>query len=81
MSILPEETPVAFMKFMALGSWRLMKMGILMKQMKTVKTLGSATGQFKSRHFCYSKLFNYMILNVSGREKEFRTMKVCLGQE
>lgn len=43
MSILPEEIPVAFTTFMALGSWRLMKLGIVVKQMKTVETLGSAT--------------------------------------
>jgi Ca2+-transporting ATPase len=43
MSILPEEIPVAFVTFMALGAWRLMKMGIVVKQMKTVETLGSAT--------------------------------------
>lgn len=43
MSILPEEIPVAFTTFMALGSWRLMKLGVVVKQMKTVETLGSAT--------------------------------------
>ncbi|MCP9768676.1 cation-translocating P-type ATPase [Lacihabitans sp. LS3-19] len=43
MSILPEEIPVAFTTFMALGAWRLMKNGIVVKQMKTVETLGSAT--------------------------------------
>ena len=43
MSILPEEIPVAFTTFMALGARRLMKMGIVVKQMKTVETLGSAT--------------------------------------
>ena len=43
MSILPEEIPVAFTTFMALGAWRLMKMGIIVKQTKTVETLGSAT--------------------------------------
>ncbi len=43
MSILPEEIPVAFTTFMVLGAWRLMKMGIVVKQMKTVETLGSAT--------------------------------------
>ena len=43
MSILPEEIPVAFTTFMALGAWRLMKMGIIVKQLKTVETLGSAT--------------------------------------
>ncbi|MGN6193441.1 MAG: cation-translocating P-type ATPase [Ginsengibacter sp.] len=43
MSVLPEEIPVAFTTFMALGAWRLMKMGIIVKQTKTVETLGSAT--------------------------------------
>ncbi len=42
MSIIPEEIPVAFTTFMALGAWRLMKMGIIVKQTKTVETLGSA---------------------------------------
>ncbi|WP_188051659.1 cation-translocating P-type ATPase [Flavobacterium sp. GP15] len=42
MSIIPEEIPVAFTTFMALGSWRLMKIGVIVKQTKTVETLGSA---------------------------------------
>lgn len=43
MSILPEEIPVAFTTFMALGSWRLIKEGIIVKKTRTVETLGSAT--------------------------------------
>lgn len=43
MSILPEEIPVALASFMALGAWRLMKSGIVVKQVKTVEALGSAT--------------------------------------
>lgn len=43
MSIIPEEIPIAFTTFMALGAWRLIKMGIIVKQTKTVETLGSAT--------------------------------------
>lgn len=43
MSILPEEIPVAFTTFMALGSRRLMKEGIIVKKSRTVETLGSAT--------------------------------------
>ena len=43
MSILPEEIPVALSTFMALGAWRLMKLGVVVKQMKTIETLGSAT--------------------------------------
>lgn len=43
MSILPEEIPVAFTTFMALGAYRLMKQGIVVKRMQTVEALGSAT--------------------------------------
>ena len=43
MSVLPEEIPVAFTTFMALGAWRLMKTGIIVKQASTVEALGSAT--------------------------------------
>lgn len=43
MSVIPEEIPVAFATFMALGAWRLMKIGVIVKQTKTVETLGSAT--------------------------------------
>lgn len=43
MSILPEEIPVAFTTFMALGAWRLMKLGVIVKNTSTVETLGSAT--------------------------------------
>ena len=43
MSIIPEEIPVAFTTFMALGSWRLMKEGIIVKKIRTVETLGGAT--------------------------------------
>jgi Ca2+-transporting ATPase len=43
MSILPEEIPVAFTTFMALGSRRMMMEGIIVKNMRTVEALGSAT--------------------------------------
>jgi len=43
MSILPEEIPVAFSTFMALGAFRLMKIGIIAKNTRTVETLGAAT--------------------------------------
>lgn len=64
MSILPEEIPVAFTTFMALGAWRLMKIGIVVKQMKTVETLGSATvictdktGTITENNMSFAKLY------------------------
>jgi Ca2+-transporting ATPase len=43
MSILPEEIPVAFTTFMALGAWKLMNEGIIIKRSSVVETLGSTT--------------------------------------
>lgn len=76
MSILPEEIPVAFTTFMALGAWRLMRMGIVVKHMKTVETLGSATvictdktGTITENKMSLVKLFDFtsnQILNPSS---------------
>ncbi len=43
MSVLPEEIPVAFTTFMALGAWKLMREGIIVKRTSIVETLGSTT--------------------------------------
>ena len=43
MSVLPEEIPVAFSAFQALGAFRLQKNKIIVKQPQFVETLGSAT--------------------------------------
>ncbi len=43
MSVLPEEIPVAFTTFMALGAWALMREGIIIKRSSIVETLGSTT--------------------------------------
>jgi Ca2+-transporting ATPase len=76
MSILPEEIPVAFTTFMALGAWRLMKMGIVVKQMKTVETLGSATvictdktGTITENKMSLAKLFVLKTQKISEPEK------------
>lgn len=72
MSILPEEIPVAFTTFMALGAWRLMKLGVIVKQMKTVETLGSATvictdktGTITENKMSLAKLFVLSSLKIS----------------
>jgi Ca2+-transporting ATPase len=43
MSILPEEIPVAFSAFQAIGAFRLLKNQIIVKQPQYVETLGAAT--------------------------------------
>lgn len=76
MSILPEEIPVAFTTFMALGAWRLMKRGIVVKQMKTVETLGSATvictdktGTITENKMSLAKLFALKNPAITDAEK------------
>ncbi|MDD3721422.1 MAG: cation-translocating P-type ATPase [Lutibacter sp.] len=80
MSILPEEIPVAFTTFMALGSWRLMKLGIVVKQMKTVETLGSATvicvdktGTITENSMSLTRLFVPSLHQISTLEKILST--------
>lgn len=43
MSLIPEEIPVAFSSFMAIGAHRMSRIGILVKQPITVESLGSAS--------------------------------------
>jgi Ca2+-transporting ATPase len=73
MSILPEEIPVAFTTFMAMGAWRLMKTGVIVKQMKTVESLGSATvicvdktGTITENRMRFDKLYTWSSKKVSN---------------
>jgi Ca2+-transporting ATPase len=43
MALVPAEIPVAFTAFMAIGAYRMTRQGVLVKQPKTVESLGSAT--------------------------------------
>ena len=43
MALVPEEIPVAFTTFMALGAYRMTRQQVLVKQFKTVESLGAAT--------------------------------------
>ncbi len=66
MSILPEEIPVAFSTFMALGSWRLLKEDVLAKDPLIVETLGSSTiicidktGTITENKMSVAKIYTY----------------------
>lgn len=73
MSVLPEEIPVAFTTFMALGAWKLSRQGIIVKQSTVVETLGSTTvictdktGTITENTMHLQKLYDYR----SGRTGE-----------
>lgn len=76
MSIIPEEIPVAFTTFMALGAWRLMNIGVIVKQTKTVETLGSATvictdktGTITQNKMSLAKWYTLSDDTISGDDK------------
>ena len=43
MSLLPEEFPLALAVFLALGAWRMARVGVLVRRAAVVETLGAAT--------------------------------------
>ena len=78
MSILPEEIPIAFTTFMALGAYKMFQSGIIVKQMKTVETLGSSTvicidktGTITENTMSLAKLFSLKSNKISDFNKEF----------
>ena len=82
MSILPEEIPMAFTAFMALGAWRLMKLGVVVKQMKTVETLGSATvictdktGTITENKMSLAKVFSLTSQKISDPQDQSDEIK------
>lgn len=65
MSVLPEEIPVAYSTFMAIGAYRLMNLGVIVKDMKTVESLGMGniictdkTGTLTINHMELSKIYS-----------------------
>lgn len=77
MSILPEEIPISFTTFMALGAWRMMQKGIIVKQMKTVETLGSATvicidktGTITENQMSLAKIFTLESNKITSLESD-----------
>ncbi len=73
MSILPEEIPVAFTTFMALGAWKLMREGVIIKRSSVVETLGSTTvictdktGTITENSMHLKALFDYRTNRVVG---------------
>ncbi|MEA1847279.1 cation-translocating P-type ATPase [Chryseobacterium sp. MHB01] len=82
MSVLPEEIPVAFTTFMALGAWKLMRNGIIIKRSSIVETLGSVTvictdktGTITENVMQLKYLYDYRSDMVYGQE-EFNSEKL-----
>lgn len=82
MSILPEEIPVAFTTFMALGAWKLMKEGVIIKKSSVVETLGSTTvictdktGTITENSMHLKLLFNYKTDQIFG-DDQFQALEL-----
>lgn len=79
MSVLPEEIPVAFATFMALGAYRLMKLGIIVKHTQTIETLGAATvlctdktGTITQNKMELFKIYNFKTASI-GEKKNWNS--------
>ncbi|MGG1922778.1 cation-translocating P-type ATPase [Chryseobacterium sp. NRRL B-14798] len=82
MSVLPEEIPVAFTTFMALGAWKLMREGIIIKRSSIVETLGSVsvictdkTGTITENSMQLKHLYDYRSDRIY-EETEFETKEL-----
>lgn len=82
MSVLPEEIPVAFTTFMALGAWKLMREGIIIKRSSIVETLGSVsvictdkTGTITENSMQLKHLYDYRSDRIY-EEAEFETKEL-----
>ncbi len=85
MSILPEEIPIAFTTFMALGAYKMFQHGIIVKQMKTVETLGSATvicidktGTITENTMSLTKLFSLKSNKITDLKTELNEEEKAL---
>ncbi len=78
MAILPEEIPVIFTVFLALGAWRISKKNVLTRRVPIIETLGATTvlcvdktGTITFNKMAVSKIFTReSFYNISNREKK-----------
>lgn len=76
MSAIPEEIPVAFSSFMALGAYKMSKLGIISRQAQIIENLGSMdvicfdkTGTVTENKMVVRSIYN------------FRSAQICLAEE
>jgi Ca2+-transporting ATPase len=84
MSVLPEEIPVAFSTFMAMGAYHLYKKGVIAKSPFTVETLGAATvictdktGTITQNRMDLAAIYDYdtdTLINYTAVDKPFNTV-------
>lgn len=76
MAAIPEEIPVAFSSFMALGAYRMARLGIITRQPTVIENLGAVsvicldkTGTITENRMEVNQLYHYSEDRVSGPEK------------
>ncbi|MBL7745263.1 MAG: cation-translocating P-type ATPase [Chitinophagaceae bacterium] len=77
MSAVPEEIPVAFSSFMALGAYKMSKLGIISRQPQIIENLGAVTvlcldktGTITENKMEVKTIYNYredMVINMDGK--------------
>jgi Ca2+-transporting ATPase len=73
MAAIPEELPMVYTLYLALGAWRLAKDGALVRHLSSVETLGATTVICvdKTGTLTYGKLAVQAVLAVEGNDREY----------
>ncbi|MFL5741591.1 MAG: cation-translocating P-type ATPase [Flavisolibacter sp.] len=85
MSAIPEEIPVAFSSFMALGAYRMSKLGIITRQTQTIENLGAVnvicldkTGTITENKMKLKSVFDYRLGQSGSEDNWTENMKFIL---
>ena len=84
MAAVPEEIPVAFSSFMALGAWEMSRLGIISRQPQIIENLGSVnvicldkTGTITENKMTVKNIYDYgkdALIDVDGKLKDSRIL-------
>jgi Ca2+-transporting ATPase len=85
MAAIPEEIPVAFSSFMALGAWQMSKLGIITRQPQTIENLGAVnvicldkTGTITENKMSVKTIYDYdkdELIDTGERSNESNVLK------
>lgn len=89
MSVIPEEIPVAFSSFMALGAYKMSKLGIISRQPQVIENLGAVTvlcldktGTLTENKMQLKSIYNYhrdSIIDITVQDMSFRDDVLLYG--
>ncbi len=83
MAVLPEEIPVAFSSFMALGAYHMLRNNVLVKQPQTVEALGAATvicvdktGTITENKMAVAEIYDYHLDKILSEAQGYHSASI-----